>query len=129
MAKTPLVVQWLRLHAPNVGGQGSIPAQGSSSHMLQLGVCMPQLKILHAATKDPISCSKDRISRMALPRPATANNRQTNIFLEKDCATQNISGTPTTQQKPKNQTKKWPMDLKRYFSPKDRQTATEHRQR
>ena len=39
-----LVVQWLRLHAPNAGGPGSIPALGNRS-------CMPQLKILHAAAK------------------------------------------------------------------------------
>ena len=32
---TSLVVQWLRLHAPNVGGLGSIPGQGTRSHMLQ----------------------------------------------------------------------------------------------
>ena len=35
MAKTP---------TPNAGGQGSIPAQGTRSHI-------PQLKISHAATK------------------------------------------------------------------------------
>ena len=33
---TSLVVQWLRLHAPNAGSPGSIPGQ-----------------IPHAATKDP----------------------------------------------------------------------------
>ena len=39
---TSLVVQWLRLHTPNAGGLGSIPGQGTGSHM-------PQLKIPHAA--------------------------------------------------------------------------------
>ena len=39
-----LVVQWLRLQAPNVGGPGLIPGQGTRSHTLQL-------KILHAVTK------------------------------------------------------------------------------
>ncbi|TEA33613.1 hypothetical protein DBR06_SOUSAS3910181, partial [Sousa chinensis] len=48
-----LVVQWLRLHAPKAGGLGSIPGQGTRSHMPQLRVCMLQLKILHAATEDP----------------------------------------------------------------------------
>ena len=38
------MVQWLRLHTPNVEGQGSIPGQGTRSYM-------PQLKILHASTK------------------------------------------------------------------------------
>ena len=41
---TSLVVQWLRLHTPNAGGPGSIPGQGTRSHM-------QQLKILYAATK------------------------------------------------------------------------------
>ena len=31
-----LVVQWLRLRAPNAGGPGSIPGQGTRSHMPQL---------------------------------------------------------------------------------------------
>ena len=31
-----LVAQWLRLHDPNAGGPGSIPGQGTRSHMLQL---------------------------------------------------------------------------------------------
>ena len=31
----PLVVQWLRLHAPHVGGLGSIP-RGARSHMSPL---------------------------------------------------------------------------------------------
>ena len=41
---TSLVVQWLKLHAPSAGGLGSIPGQGTRSHMLQLRVLMPQLK-------------------------------------------------------------------------------------
>ena len=45
------MVQWLGLGALGTGGAGSIPGQGSGSHMLQLGVDMPQLKILHAANK------------------------------------------------------------------------------
>ena len=41
---TSLVAQWLRPCAPNAGGQGSIPGQGTRSHM-------------HAATKEPASCN------------------------------------------------------------------------
>ena len=41
---TSLVVHWLRLHAPKAGHLGSIPGQGTRSHMMQL-------KIPHAATK------------------------------------------------------------------------------
>ena len=33
---TSLMVQWLRLRSPNAGGLGSIPGQGTWSHMLQL---------------------------------------------------------------------------------------------
>ena len=44
------VVQWLRCHAPNAGGSGLIPVQGTRSHMPKLRVCMLQLKILCAAT-------------------------------------------------------------------------------
>ena len=31
-----LVVQWLRLRAPNAGDTGSIPGQGTRSHVMQL---------------------------------------------------------------------------------------------
>ena len=48
---TSLVVQWVRLHAPNAGGLGSMPGQATRSRMLQLRVRMPQLKIPHATTK------------------------------------------------------------------------------
>ena len=48
---TSLVVQGLRLHAPDARGLGSIPGQGTRSHILQLRVFMQQLKIPFAATK------------------------------------------------------------------------------
>ena len=35
-AGTPMVVQWLRLRAPNAGGLGSIGGWGTRSHMPQL---------------------------------------------------------------------------------------------
>ena len=41
---TSLVVRWLGLCAPNAGGLGSIPGEGTRSHM-------PLLKILHATMK------------------------------------------------------------------------------
>ena len=58
IAGTSLVVQWLRLHAANAGGPGSIPSQGTRAHRLQLRVHMLQVKILYAATKteDPVYC-------------------------------------------------------------------------
>ena len=47
-----LAFQWLRLCAPNAGGLGSIPGQGSRFYVLQLKIphattkkfCMPQLR-------------------------------------------------------------------------------------
>ena len=60
------MVQWLRLHAPNAGGLGSVPGQGTRSCMLQLRACMPQVKIplastedLTCGTKDPACCNED----------------------------------------------------------------------
>ena len=51
------MVQWLRLHAPNAWGSGSIPGQETRSRLPQLRVVIPQLKIPHAAEKikDPTS--------------------------------------------------------------------------
>ena len=48
---TSLVVRWLKLLAPNAGGPGLIPSQGTIYHIPQLRVCMPQLRIPHGATK------------------------------------------------------------------------------
>ena len=49
---TSLVVQGLRIHAPNAEGLGLIPGQGTRRPpVLQLRVCMLQLKISRAATK------------------------------------------------------------------------------
>ena len=53
---TSLMVQWLRLCVPNAEGLGSIPGQGTRSHMTQLRVCMSQLKILSTMTK--MHCSQ-----------------------------------------------------------------------
>ena len=44
MTGTSLVVQWLRLHTPNIRDLGLTPGHGTRSPM-------PQLKIWHAATK------------------------------------------------------------------------------
>ena len=49
--QTSLVVQWLWLHVSNAGYLDSIPGEGTRSHMSQLRVCMPWLKIPHAATE------------------------------------------------------------------------------
>ena len=54
--RTLLVVQWLRLQAPDAGGPGSFPGQGARSAKSSrvLG------RILPATTKDPVRLNKDR---------------------------------------------------------------------
>ena len=58
--ETSLVVQWLGLHTINAGGPGSIPGQGTRSHMPQLRVCMLQRRqqILSATTINKICVVK-----------------------------------------------------------------------
>ena len=62
-----------RLCAPNAGGLGSIPGQGSGSHMLQLRVHMPQLKKTpHTASKkDPTCRNEERDGATKIPHAAT----------------------------------------------------------
>ena len=48
---TSLVVQWVRLHTPNAGDLGSIPGQGTRSHM------HAATKSLHATTKKSTYCN------------------------------------------------------------------------
>ena len=60
---TSLVVQWLRHHASNAGGPGSIPGQGTRSHMLQLRVRILQLKILHVTAKILRTATRTRRSQ------------------------------------------------------------------
>ena len=50
LARTSLVVQWLRLLIPNAGGLGSIPYQETRSHKLQLKIS-PQAE---TKIKDPM---------------------------------------------------------------------------
>ena len=45
---TSLVVQWLRLCAPNAGARGLIPGQGTRSHI------HAATKSSHATTKEPM---------------------------------------------------------------------------
>ena len=55
-----MVVQWLRPRAPNAGGPGSIPAQGTRSHMHAITKSShAATKSLHAATKEPASRNED----------------------------------------------------------------------
>ena len=52
---TSLVVQWLRLHALSAGAPGSIPGQGTRSHM------HAATKSLHATTKEPTCRNEDLV--------------------------------------------------------------------
>ena len=65
---TSLVVQWLRLHARNVGGLSSIPGQGTRSYMSQRKILNPATKI-----KDPNTATKSQHSQIKI-----------NIFLNKE---------------------------------------------
>ena len=47
---TSLVVQYLRIHAPNAGVAGVIPGWGTRSHI-------PRVKSSHATAKDSICCN------------------------------------------------------------------------
>ena len=57
------MVQWLRRPSPNAGGPGLIPGQEIGSHMMQLRVHLPQLKIPQAAvkTKGSLCCNEDPV--------------------------------------------------------------------
>ena len=55
---TSLVVQWLRLHTPSEERPGSVYGQGTRSEVPQLRVHMPQLKMLHATTSNPMQANK-----------------------------------------------------------------------
>ena len=59
------MVQWLRFHALNAGGLGSISAQGTRSHMLQLRVHMLQVKI------PQVSIKKKKRRQVKIPSTAT----------------------------------------------------------
>ena len=61
---TSLVVQQLRLHAPSAG-LGSIPGQGTRSHMLQKKSHTLQLKIPHAAMKILCAATKTWCSQIS----------------------------------------------------------------
>ncbi|TEA37329.1 hypothetical protein DBR06_SOUSAS1910012, partial [Sousa chinensis] len=49
-----LVAQWIRLRTPNARGLGSIPGQGTRSHVpAATKIHMPQLRSPRSATKEP----------------------------------------------------------------------------
>ena len=44
---TFLVLQWVMLHTPNVGSLGSIPGQGTTSHLQQLKIPCASTRTQH----------------------------------------------------------------------------------
>ena len=53
------MIWWLRLRAPNAGDPGSIPGQGTRSHMPQLRACVLQLRVRMPQLKDPACRNED----------------------------------------------------------------------
>ena len=72
MSGTSLVVQWLRLCAASAGGLGSIPGQGTRSHV-------PQLKIPHAATKNLHVITKECPNATTKTRHSQINKKTLNV--------------------------------------------------
>ena len=70
------MIQWLRLRAPNPGGLSSIPGQGTRSHLLQLRVRVPQLRILHVTTKT--QCSQ--INKYNKKEKGSREGKYTKVF-------------------------------------------------
>ena len=69
---TSLVVQWVRLHAPNARGPGSIPGGGTRSHMHSATKSLhATTKSLHAATMSPHAATK-------IPRATTKTQHSQN---------------------------------------------------
>ena len=54
-AGTSLVVQWLTVHVPNAGNLGSIPGQGTRSHVLQVRVGMALGSVSSGKLRSPRS--------------------------------------------------------------------------
>ena len=52
---TSLVVQWLTVHVPNAGDLGSIPGQGTRSHVLQVRVGMALGSVSSGKLRSPRS--------------------------------------------------------------------------
>ena len=61
------MVQWLRLHTSKAGGLGSMPAQGTRYHVLQLRAHMPQTKDATRCNQDPGQPKKKKV-RTRRPR-------------------------------------------------------------
>ena len=72
ICENSLVVQWLRLCTPNAGGLGSIPGQGTRSHMAQLKTlhAHQRLKIMFVTT----NAWHSQINKLKKKKEKTKNN-------------------------------------------------------
>ena len=77
MGRLHWVAQWLRLYAPNAGGLGSIPSQGTRSYM-------PQVRIPHATTKMEISVFHKKTQHSQINKDRKKNKKnQTQVNFKK----------------------------------------------
>ena len=58
-----LAIQWLRLQAPTAGNPGLIPSQATRSHMLQLRICIPQLKRSQVLQLRPTATKREDVTK------------------------------------------------------------------
>ena len=75
-----MVTQWLRFCAPNAGGPGSILGQGTGSHMSQLSVHTPHLKVPHVTTKKILDVTMKREDPSTAKTQHSQINKQTEFF-------------------------------------------------
>ena len=67
------MAQWLRLHAPNAGGPGLIPGQGTRSHR------HATTKSSHATTRELVSRNEGaRLLQLRSPRAKTKEPKSHN---------------------------------------------------
>ena len=80
--RTFLVIQWLRCWNPNSGGLSLIPSWGTRSHLLQLRLCILQLKILCGTVKlkIPYATTKNWYSQVNLKKKNLSIMRYIKIY-------------------------------------------------
>ena len=84
---TSLVVQWVRLHAPNAGGLGLIPGRGTRSHMHATTKSPHAAKSPHATTKTRHSQNKkiNKLKKNYKCNFFSLSNSSMNLFSRYSC--------------------------------------------
>ena len=110
-----LVVQWLRLCAPDTGGLGLIPGQGTRSHMPQLRLYAAKLIKINVRKKKVHSLKKKKKKeRKHVPHNPSLSSMSHKIHLQAKCAKNLISLFGTNASPNPMLT----MDIKAIISPK-----------